>query len=458
MTRGSANASLIPIMALALVLAACSILYELLAAQALSKLVGNTVVWYSLVVGLYLASMGIGAFFSEKISSGSTWRSLVRIEIVLTIIGAATVPLIHMGHTIYAQNIIHNEIAFGLTVFYSTAISLVTLLGILTGAELPLLMRLAREIRDETRSANMALGWDYFGSLAGAMIFPLIIVPNINLVNAGLLIATVNLLVAVWIVAMRLNIRIAIPEAALSLSLLVSVGYTATKADSINTFLQEKYFFFHLVNTESIGEWFDHGDRFPGIVEKRSPYQTMHLITNPRPSTQAGFMATYSQKLERYPDYPLDYQLFLDGAHQTDTRYEEVYHEWFAHMPISMWNTGKVPDSVLVLGGGDGFLIRELLKYGGIKSIRQIDIDNALIEFAKTNPVLRSVNRDALADPRVNTTITDGYQYLRQTTDSYDAIFIDLPVANNYDLAKLYSREFYEFVKKTNQAWRLRRV
>ena len=81
-------------------------------------------------------------------------------------------------------------------------------------------------------------------------------------------------------------------------------------------------------------------------------------------------MATYSSKMDRNPDYPLDYQLFLDGAHQTDTRYEEVYHEWFAHMPIGMWSGGKAPESVLVLGGGDGFLIRELLKYKGISEIR----------------------------------------------------------------------------------------
>ena len=438
------RSNLAPIMVLALLLAACSILYELLAAQTLSNLAGNTVVWYSLVVGLYLASMGIGAFLSEKIGSDSPWRSLVRIELMLSILGALTVPLVHTAHTFYSQQVIQGELTLGLSVFYGTAIPLVLTLGTLTGAELPLLMRLAREVRDETRSANITLGWDYFGSLVGAMLFPLVILPSVNLFTAGFIIAAANLLVALWIIVARLKITRGIAESAVAALLVVGLNTAALKASDINTFFLEKYYYFHRM--DGIESWFDHEDTFPAIIEKRSPYQIIHLIKDIQPSFFSDFFALYSEKLDRDPGSPVDYQLFINGAGQTNTRYEEVYHEWFAHMPISMW--GKVPESVLVIGAGDGFLLRELLKYDDIQLLDHVDIDPVLIEFAKAHNVLATTNADAFKDPRINTTVTDGYQYLRQTDVSYDAIYVDLPDPNTYDLAKLYSREFYVFLKQ----------
>ena len=440
-----AGGSLAPLLVLALVLAACSILYELLAAQTLSVLAANTVVWYSLVVGLYLASMGVGAFFSEKLGQQNPWRSLVRIELALTLIGCLTVPLIRSVHTVFAHLKLDGSLLTGVAIFYCVVVPIVVVLGLLTGMELPLLMRLARRVRDSSRAVNQTLGWDYIGSLVGAMLFPLVLLPMMNLTSAGLLIASINLAVAGWIILARAGIRSSLPELAIVLAIATGLLLATQNLSSINQYFLQRYFYFNQMEDNFRG-WFAVRDDLPEIRQHRSPYQVINLVWNPNPVFHSRFLPAFSNKLREEPDFPLDYLLFLNGAAQTDTRFEEIYHEWFAHVPVAM--AGKVPEKILVLGGGDGFLIRELLKYEGIREIQHVDIDEVLIEFAKTNEILRRVNRDSLIDSRVTTIITDGYQFVRQSDETYDAIFIDFPIANTYDLAKLYSREFYEFVRQ----------
>lgn len=448
MTEVSAQGqrTLVPILILALVLAACSIIYQLLAAQTLSLLAANTVIWYSLVVGIFLASMGVGAFFSEKMGERSPWRALLRVEIALTILGSLTVPLIKTAHTFYSSIQIQNEVIAGVTVFFSVVFPVVCILGILTGTELPLVMRLAREIRDDTRAANLALGWDYLGSLVGALLFPLVIVTSMDLITAGLLIASVNLMVALWIVFFRLDGLAHLLDrfgiAAIGTGLVIAL----VNAGSINQYFLQRYYYYHHMEDGFTGLFSPRSD-LPEIQRTRSAYQVIDVVPGVKPNFYADFLAVYSNKLEREPDFPVDQKLFLNGAPQTDTRLEEVYHEWFAHFPIIL--NDKVPSKVLVLGGGDGFLIRELLKHQEIVEIQHIDIDPVLIDLAREHPVLRRVNNDAFVDERVSTVITDGYQFLRRTDEKFDAIFIDLPIANNYDLAKLYSREFYEFVRRS---------
>lgn len=438
--------SLVPVLLLALILAACSIIYELLAAQTLSLLAANTVIWFSLVVGIFLGAMGIGAFFSEKMGQQSPWRALLRVEIALTVLGSLTVPAIKAAHTLYSVMQMGNEVIAGVMVFYSVVFPVVFILGILTGTELPLVMRLAREIRDESRAANLALGWDYLGSLVGAMLFPLVIVTSMDLITAGLLIASINLLVAVWIWLFRLGGAASVIDQLAVAAVVVCLVVAMVNVSVINQYFLQRYYYYHRMEDGLTGLISPRAD-LPEIRRTRSAYQVIDLVEGIQPSFYADFLEVYSNKLDREPDFPVDQKLFLNGALQTDTRLEEVYHEWFAHFPIIL--NGEIPRRVLVLGGGDGFLVRELLKYPGIENIRHIDIDPVLIELAKTDPILKQANDDAFSNERVTTHLTDGYQFLRRTDERFDAIFIDLPVPNNYDLAKLYSREFYEFVKRT---------
>jgi spermidine synthase len=317
--------SLVPVLVLALILAACSIIYELLAAQALSLLAANTVIWYSLVVGVFLGAMGIGAFFSEKVGQQSPWRTLLRVEIALTVLGSLTVPAIKAAHTLYSEMQMGNEVIAGVMVFYSIVFPVVFILGILTGTELPLVMRLAREIRDETRAANLALGWDYLGSLVGAMLFPLVIVTSMDLITAGLLIASINLLVAIWIWLFRLGGAASIIDqftvAAVAACLLIAM----VNISVINQYFLQRYYYYHRMDDGLAGLFSPRAD-LPEIRRTRSAYQVIDLVEGIEPSFYADFLAVYSNKLDRDPNFPVDQKLFLNGALQTDTRLEEVYH------------------------------------------------------------------------------------------------------------------------------------
>ncbi len=430
---------------LAVTLSACSILYELLIAQTMAMLAANTVVWYSMVIGAFLGAMGLGAWWSRRLGRRGPWPTLVRIELALTALGAAVVPLVHLGHLGYARCTLTGQAGLAIASFYGGAALLVIAIGVLTGAELPLLMRIAREDRADRGVENVVLGLDYFGSLVGAVLFPLVLLPALPLSAIGFGVALVNLVsaavVSTFVVAGR---------RARWLSRLVIAGLAVTLVAGflhlgrIEQYLLKRYYYYDQL-AGGFGVLAPRDD-LPDVLRSSSPYQKIDLVRRVETDFSVGLMPAYSDKLARHPGFPVDQVLFLNGDYQTDTRYEEVYHEWFAHVPIVA--NGRPPRDVLLLGGGDGFLLRELVKYDAIESITHVDIDPTLIELAKTNDVLHRANRDAFRDPRLDSLVTDGYRFVRESERTFDAIYIDFPVAADYDLAKLYSREFFHFVRR----------
>jgi spermidine synthase len=186
---------------------------------------------------------------------------------------------------------------------------------------------------------------------------------------------------------------------------------------------------------------------YPGVNRESSPYQKIDVVHD-----ISGFpisdrvISAYSTKFRDEPDHPRNKVLFLNGDRQVMSDYEELYHEAFAHVPILLG--AKLPERVLVMGAGDGILIDEILKHDGVREIIHVDLDPKMVEIARTDPVFTAMNRDSLRDPRVRLVLGDAYQYIRGSRDSFDAIYLDFPVPVDYNLSKLYSREFYHFVRE----------
>ncbi|HKJ01189.1 MAG TPA: hypothetical protein VJ997_02005, partial [Longimicrobiales bacterium] len=185
----------------------------------------------------------------------------------------------------------------------------------------------------------------------------------------------------------------------------------------------------------------------PEVQRTHSPYQNIDLVTDTSASGYWGdqLIDAYSTKFLDDPAFPRNLYLYLNRDFQFNSNYEELYHEWFAHVPILL--NGKVPERVLVLGGGDGLLMRELVKHEGIRSITHVDLDSRLVGLANTDPRLLAMNHHAFADPRVHTRFGDAFQYVRRSRERFDAIYMDFPFVKDYNLSKLYSREFYHFVR-----------
>jgi spermidine synthase len=100
------------------------------------------------------------------------------------------------------------------------------------------------------------------------------------------------------------------------------------------------------------------------------------------------------------------------------------------------------------MGGGEGLLIRELLKYPEIKQITHIELDEEVLNIGRNHPIISKLNKRSLWDPRVKTIISDAFYFLRNSNKQYDAIFLDFPYPKNLNLAKLYSIEFYRYVNR----------
>ena len=171
--------------AAALVLAACSLLYELLIAQTLATLAANTVVWYSVTIGLYLAAMGLGALLHEKFATGNLWARLFRVELLLSAAGALAVPILHFSHTCALLLELNDLTLASNVLFFGSAFVLIAVIGMLTGFELPLLIDLGNAASSEKRVTNRVLASDYMGSLLGGLAFPLVLMPNLGLIVIG---------------------------------------------------------------------------------------------------------------------------------------------------------------------------------------------------------------------------------------------------------------------------------
>jgi spermidine synthase len=140
-----------------------------------------------------------------------------------------------------------------------------------------------------------------------------------------------------------------------------------------------------------------------------------------------------------------EYALFINGNQQFSTYDEERYHEPLVHPALSLLDQRE---DILIIGGGDGLAVREVLKYSDIKRVTLIDLDPTITDLGSNHSVLVHINQGALNNSRVTVINQDGSAYLRDTTQRFDAIIIDLPDPQSVDLARMYSLEFYRLAHK----------
>jgi spermidine synthase len=127
----------------------------------------------------------------------------------------------------------------------------------------------------------------------------------------------------------------------------------------------------------------------------------------------------------------------LDGHFMTSERDEFFYHENLVH-PAALAHPR--PETALIIGGGDGGSAEELLKYASMKSVTLVEIDIAVVDVARK--YLHSVHRGSLDDPRLALRIEDGFAYVRNGTEQYDLIVLDLTDPGGPS-TQLYTPDFY---------------
>jgi spermidine synthase len=156
------------------------------------------------------------------------------------------------------------------------------------------------------------------------------------------------------------------------------------------------------------------------LAEIQSPYQRVEVFDTP----QFG-------KLFR-----------LDGRLMTSEGDEFFYHECMTH-PAALAHPN--PESVLVIGGGDGGSSEELFKHPGVKRIVMAELDPVVIDISKK--WLGSIHKDVFSDPRLEVRIGDGFEYVKSTQDRFDLIVLDLTDPDT-PAFHLYSEEFFRMCQR----------
>ncbi|HET7207627.1 MAG TPA: polyamine aminopropyltransferase, partial [Terriglobales bacterium] len=167
-----------------LLVAACGLIYELVAGTLASYLVGDSVFQFSTVIGTYLFAMGIGSALSRYLHRGLVYR-FVWIELLLGVVGGFSSALLML--------------AFAFTQGFELILyALVIVMGVLVGLEIPLLMRIVKDRYHFRDVIAHVLTFDYLGALGASLLFPILLVPRLGLVRSAMLFGLVNAGVALW--------------------------------------------------------------------------------------------------------------------------------------------------------------------------------------------------------------------------------------------------------------------
>ncbi|WP_321575303.1 polyamine aminopropyltransferase [Oerskovia douganii] len=375
------------VFAAALLVAVGGIIYELILGTAASYLFGDSVVAFSVATGLTLFGMGIGSLLATRLAT-NPGLNFVRNEVALALLGGSSVLILYA--------------AFSLTEVYWLVFVLLSLaLGVGIGVEIPLLVALLKEHgRDESVGLlSKVLAVDYFGALAASLLFPFVMLPYLGLLRTAYAVALLNVLVAVFMLR-RMGRRTRWTWFSWATVTFLVVCFAASSAieGAINTRLYQD----------------------PVLHYESTAYQKLVLTS-----------------------FGDDVRLYLSDQLQFSSLDEARYHETLAHAALT---SVAAPASVAILGGGDGLLAREVLRYPGVREVTVVDLDPAVTELARTNRLVSGLNEHAFDDPRVRVVNTDAFRFVDSTDETFDAVLIDLVDPSNERIAKLYSTEFYAMV------------
>ncbi|MGE4427118.1 MAG: spermidine synthase [Solirubrobacteraceae bacterium] len=416
--------------------AACALVYELALIALGGVLIGSTVTQTSLVISTFVFSLGIGALAAKPLLPRPL-ASFVLVESGVALVGGFSVL------ACYA--------AFAYTGVYTPAVIVMSFVcGLLVGAEMPLLMELLQRIRRQAAARAVAdlTAADYVGALVGGLSFPFLLLPLLGQLRGALAAGLVNLACAALIVLVvfgpDLDRRRRAAAATVLLAGAIVMALGLAYAGRFEVSARQQLYDDPIVHSE------------------RTPYQEIDVTESP---TFGGTP---------------DVRLFLNGDLQLSSRDEYRYHEALVHPTIaasrdriagggttgsadrraagtaSAPGDGPAADDglrVLVLGGGDGMAVREVLRHRDVTHVDVVDLDPAVTRLARSDPRLRRMNAGSLDDRRVRVTNADAFGWVRErssdapASERFAAVIVDFPDPDDQGLARLYSAELYGMIR-----------
>ena len=407
-------------------LGGCGLAYEYTLSKIASDLLGNSVQQWATMIATMLFAMGLGADVQKHTSAKVLADRLITTQVMLAVLGGFGPLIMIHGFALLPQLyvVIQYSLAFGV--------------GMLIGYEIPLMMRINEEDAPDMR-INLAqvLKMDYIGALVGALLWTFLLVRYLSIDRISFVVglATMASAILCWFLYRK---RLARPRAR-SLEIvggvvLVAVGLVIGRSLALKA---EQFLY-----------------RDPIIASLTSPFQHIILTKN-----RIGNVRCY-----------------INGHLQFNEADEHIYHENLVHPAMHLADRRE---KILILGGGDGLALREVLKYPQVRAVTLVDLDPMMTGLATSNPELIRMNGGSMTDPRVvknaaagvtagaayqnvqpsqyekfattvHETVTlhvihlDAAEFVKSVTGRYDVVIMDFPDPNSPDLAKLYGRPFYD--------------
>jgi spermidine synthase len=407
---------------------ASGLITQYIVANISGQILGGTAIQIAVVVGCMMAGYGIAGQLQNKIKKNLiAW--FITIECLLAAIcGTATISM----QSAYSYAPEH---------FQLIQYSITTLIGILVGLEIPLVLRInQRFVKELGGNIATTFSWDYFGAALGSLIY-IWLLSKIGLTEIAIVSSGANLLIAIATIIFFLKktpakLSIGLIAPAIAAAILISAQINYTKIETI-----------------AKAQLYDD----PVILSAQSPYQEIIITHNPTLD---------------------DTRLYLNGSLQFSSVDEFIYHENLVHPAIFAFKAqhGRLPNSVIILGGGDGMAAREIQKYKEIQDITLVDLDPKITEISRNHPLITKINEDSLQtlnilqpkldqssiqtiwsedskgikhkNAKVTTLNFDAEKYIKETKGLWELVIIDFPDPNHIDLGKLYSQEFFEALRK----------
>ncbi|MDE1151656.1 MAG: polyamine aminopropyltransferase [Micavibrio sp.] len=378
-----------------IVIATCGLVYELIAGTAASYLLGDSITQFSTVIGSYLFAMGIGSWLTKYLHRNLIGY-FIRVEILVGVVGGCSAMALLL--------LFDHVFSFRFLLYF-----IVSIIGVLVGIEIPLLLRILKDRFEFKDLVSRVLAFDYLGALFASVLFPMVLVPYLGLVKSSFLFGMLNISVAIWVLY-ALNDEIPSHRAHKLTAILAMVGLT--------------FGFIYSDKIMSIAE----GSAYQGhvIFSQSTPYQRIVITRTAQ-----------------------DLRLFLNSNLQFSSVDEYRYHEALVHPVMAALEN---PRNILIIGGGDGLALREILKYPAVEHVTMVDLDPAMTKLFSSNEMLTSLNGKSLLSPKLTVINQDAFVWIRQAAREekppvFDAVFIDVPDPSNYSIGKLYSTTFYNELK-----------
>ncbi|MGM0574264.1 MAG: polyamine aminopropyltransferase [Myxococcota bacterium] len=375
--------------------ASCGLAYEIVGGAVSTYLLGDGVLQFSLTIGIFLSAMGVGSFLSRWVTR-RLLLTFVSVEIGVAVVGGAIAPTLLWAYTEGVS-------------YVPVLVAMLGGVGVLTGMEIPLVLRLLERHETLRTSAAAVLGLDYVGALVASLVVPVLLMPHVGTIGASALFGLLNLAVAaafVWgfpeTTRTRAGRRAMV---GLLVALAIPMGIGAVRADAISRALERNLY------------------QDPVVYANQTPFQRIVLTR-----------------------WRGDLRMFLNGSLQFSSRDEYRYHEALVHPAMA-----RAPrhDRVLLLGGGDGLAVREVLRWDDVGHVDLVDLDPEVTRLARSHPDLAALNEGSLDDPRVTVHHGDALKHLEdEAPRPYDVVVMDLPDPSTSSLSRLYARSSLRLVAR----------